>query len=127
VPTKFSKEDPRLARLTKICLGLPEAMREILGQHAAFRVRKKTFAYFLNDHHGDGMVAVTCKVLPDDNKRLAASDPDRFYIPAYIGSKGWVARRLDVGKIDWEEVSELVSGSYRLIAPKGLAARSAQK
>jgi hypothetical protein len=124
--TKQSVEDRRLVRLTKICLALPETTREVYGQHAGFRVRKKTFAYFLNDHHGDGMVAVTCKVLPGDNKVLAASDPVRFYLPAYVGSRGWVALRLDLGDIDWEEVSELVSGSYRMIAPKGLAARVAQ-
>jgi hypothetical protein len=61
--------------------------------------------------------------LPGDNKALAASNPERFYNPAYIGSKGWVALRLDRGTIDWDEVTELVIGSYRMIAPKLLAAR----
>ena len=56
-----------------------------------------------------------------DNKALAEAQPQRFYLPAYIGSKGWVALRLDVGKIDWSEVEELLSGSYALIAPKRLA------
>jgi hypothetical protein len=60
-------KEPRLARLTKICLALPEAMRECSSSHAAFRVRKKLFAYFLNDHHGDGIVSVCAKVLPGDN------------------------------------------------------------
>jgi predicted DNA-binding protein (MmcQ/YjbR family) len=119
---KASPEDRRLVRLTRICLALPETTRECHGSHAAFRIRKKTFAYFLNDHHGDGIVAVTCKVLPGDNTALAAANPARFYMPAYIGSKGWVALRLDTGDIDWEEVTEMVTGSYRLIAPKRLAA-----
>jgi len=119
---KASPEDRRLVRLTKICLALPESTRERQGEHAAFRVRKKTFAYFLNDHHGDGIVAVTCKVLPGDNTALAAASPERFYLPAYIGPKGWVALRLDKGDIDWDEVSELVTGSYRMVAPKRLAA-----
>jgi predicted DNA-binding protein (MmcQ/YjbR family) len=119
---KTSAEDPRLVRLTKICLALPEAARECHGDHAAFLVRKKNFAYYLHDHHGDGIVAVTAKVLPGDNQALAAANPARFYLPAYIASKGWVALRLDRGKVDWEEVAELVGGSYRLIAPKRLAA-----
>jgi phosphoribosylglycinamide formyltransferase-1 len=113
-------EDQRLIRLSEIALALPEATRKIYGSHAQFLVRKKTFAYFLNNHHGDGIVAVTCKVLPGDNKRLAESQPDRFYLPAYISSKGWVALRLDVGKIDWSEVRQLLLGSYALIAPKRL-------
>jgi predicted DNA-binding protein (MmcQ/YjbR family) len=116
-----SQEDERLARLTKICLALPETEREILGMHASFKVKKKVFAYFLNDHHGDGIVGVTCKVLPGDNAALIKADPKRFYMPAYVGPRGWVGLRLDVGKVDWVEVQELVVGSYQLTAGKRLA------
>ncbi len=119
---KSTSEDRRLVRLTKICTAFPEASRDLHGSHAGFLVRKKTFAYFLNDHHGDGIVAVTCKVFPGDNKALIAAQPERFYMPAYIGPKGWVALRLDVGEVDWDEVAEMVSCSYRLVAPKRLAA-----
>src|ERR1700683_3581397 len=118
--SKPSREEPRLTRLTKICLALPEATRDCMGLHAGFRIRKKTFAYFLNDHHGDGIVSVACKALPGENTALAAAQPNRFYLPAYIGPKGWVALRLDIGKVDWEEVAELVAASYRQIAPKRL-------
>jgi len=118
---KKSPEDERLVRLTKICLALPDAVREICGSHAIFKIRKKTFAYFLDNHHGDGIVAVTGKVLPGDNKALVDAQPRRFYLPAYIAPKGWVALRLDVAKVDWDEVKELVTGSYQLIAPRKLA------
>ena len=91
---KKPAEDRRLVRLTKICLALPEATRECKGKHARFAVKNKTFAYFLDDHHGDGIFSVVCKVMPQDNKVLAAVSPDRFYVPAYIGPKGWVALRL---------------------------------
>lgn len=121
-PTAPTKEDRRLVRLTKICLALPEATRCCQGLHAGFMVRKKTFAWFLNDHHGDGIVSVSCRVLPGDNTALVAAQPDRFYPPAYMAHRGWVALRLDVGEIDWEEVSELVACSYQLVAPKTLAA-----
>jgi phosphoribosylglycinamide formyltransferase-1 len=113
-------EDWRLAHLTRICMALPETARRDSGSHAAFLVRKKIFAYFLNDHHGDGIVSVACKALPGDNTALAAAQPARFYLPAYIGPRGWIALRLDRGKVDWDEVAELVVGSYRLIAPPRL-------
>jgi len=116
-------QDSRLARITEIALSLPEVSRKIYGSHAQFLVRKKTFAYLLDNHHGDGIVAVTCKVLPGDNKALANSQPARFYLPDYLASKGWVALRLDVGKVDWDEVKELLFGSYALIAPKRLVER----
>src|SRR5262245_11417273 len=112
------KLDARLKRLIKIGEELPETSYQIPGSHGQFLVRKKTYAYFLNDHHGDGIVSVTGKVLPGDNAALAKAQPKRFYLPAYIGSRGWVALRLDVGKIEWKEVEELMRGSYALVAPK---------
>lgn len=115
---KKAAEEPRLARITKICLALPEATREVMGSHAGFRVRKKVFAYFLNDHHGDGIVSVCARVLPGDNTALIAAQPERFYLPAYIGPRGWLALRLDRGAVDWKEVAELVKTSYQLAAPK---------
>jgi hypothetical protein len=118
---KAFTKDGRLARLMKICLALPEAIQEPAARHATFLVRKSVFAYYLNDHHGDGIVSVCCKVLPGDNEALIAAHPARFYMPAYIGPRGWVALRLDVGGLDWNEVAELVVGSYKLIAPKRLA------
>jgi predicted DNA-binding protein (MmcQ/YjbR family) len=118
---KAPTEDPRLTRLTKLALSLPETTRCISGTHAQFLVRKKTFAYFLDNHHGDGIVAVTCKVLPGDNQALVDAQPKRFYLPAYIASKGWVALRLDRGKIDWDEVWDLLLGSYTLVAPRRLS------
>ena len=110
----------RLSLLSDICLALPEATRELRGDHASFRVRKKVFAYFLDNHHGDGIVSICGKALPGDNTILVASDPAKYYLPAYIGPRGWVGLRLDIGKVDWEEVRELIIGSYLQTAPKTL-------
>jgi hypothetical protein len=118
---KAFAKDQRLDRVTRICKGLPEAAYELAGRHASYTVRKKTFAYYLNDHHGDGIISVCCKVLPGDNAALIAAQPKKFYMPAYIGPRGWVALRLDIPGVDWDEVAELVRGSYRLVAPSKLA------
>jgi hypothetical protein len=118
---KSSTPTPILQRLTSLALSFPEAHRELSASHASFRVRKKVFAYFLDNHHGDGIVAVTCKVLPGENTALANAQPKRYYLPAYIGPRGWVALRMDLPKIDWSEVRELLLTSYLLTAPKRLA------
>ena len=115
-------EDRRLTRLTKIVLALLEVERSLHGTHATFTVRKKKFAYFLDDHHGDGIVAVTCRAVPGENAALIASDPERYYMPSYVGPRGWVALRLDTPKVDWDEVADLVTEAYLLAAPKRLAA-----
>jgi len=118
---KTLSEDKRLTHVTLIALSLPEVKRELHGSHATFLVRKKPFAYYLDNHHGDGIVGITCKVLPGENQSLVETQRGRFYPPAYLASRGWVALRLDRGKIDWREVKELLSGSYAMIAPKRLA------
>jgi hypothetical protein len=120
---KTAAADRRLTRVTAICLGLPETLCERKGDHASFLVRKKVFAYYLANHHNDGIISICAKVFAGDNKSLTAGDPARFYLPAYIGPRGWVGLRLDVGKIDWDEVAELVTGSYLLTAPKTLASQ----
>jgi predicted DNA-binding protein (MmcQ/YjbR family) len=118
------REDERLERFTKICLRLPLTEREVRGLHAGFKVKKKTFAYFVNNHHGDGIVGVLCKVLPGDNVALIAADPKRFYMPAYVGPRGWVGLRLDVGRVNWAELEELARGSYQLVAGKAVAGKA---
>jgi len=115
------KDDARLTRINEICRALKETSTERHDSHAAFLVGKKKFAYYLDNHHGDGIVAIACKVGPDDNKLLVKAQPERFYLPAYLASKGWVALRLDGPEIDWDEVQELLNESYQLIAPKRLA------
>jgi predicted DNA-binding protein (MmcQ/YjbR family) len=99
---------------------LPSATREDQGDHATFRVGKKPFAYYLNDHHGDKIVSICCKTLPGDAARLAAGNPRKFYLPAYIGPRGWVGLRLDLATVDWSEVKDLLLGSYQQAAPKKL-------
>ena len=119
-------DDPRLARVRAICAGLPEVTDERSGRHAPFRVRGRTFAYFLDDHHGDGKVALSVRLPRGGNAALVDADPERFYPPAYMAHHGWVALRLDLGPIDWDEVEELVLDSYGLQAPKRLAALAAR-
>jgi hypothetical protein len=113
--------DPkRLARVLGICQALPEV--DISGdQHLAIRVRKKIFAYFLDDHHGDGIVSICCKSTLPRQAELVGRHPDRYYVPAYVGPRGWVALRLDLRKVDWEEVAGLVFAAYRMQAPRRLA------
>jgi len=118
---KLRTGNPLLRRLSAMALALPEATQKVHGDHAAFLIRKKPFAYFLNNHHGDGIVSIAGKVLPGDNSALAVAQPERFYLPAYIGPRGWIALRLNRGKIDWDEVAELLRTSYLLLAPKTLA------
>lgn len=119
---KSSRSGTPLPRVSQICLALPEATSETSGSHVTFRVRKKVFAYYLDNHHGDGIVAVCVKTQLGENRDLVRDDPERFYLPAYIGPRGWAGIRLDRGAIDWSSVAEFVTSSYCQVAPKKLVA-----
>lgn len=117
-------DQPRLERLAEVCLALPEARREAMtDQHTAFKVRSRTFAYHLVDHHGDGRVALCCKAAPGGNQALVDAEPQRFFIPAYLGLRGWVGLDPHAAPVDWDELRGLVAESYRMVAPATLARR----
>jgi predicted DNA-binding protein (MmcQ/YjbR family) len=107
-----------VTRLREICLSLPEAVERAFGGHTApsFRVRDKLFVMTSEDGR-----SMTFKAGPGVQEALVASDPKRFFVPAYVGGKGWLGARLDVDQ-NWDEIAELVEDSYRMIAPKKLTA-----
>jgi hypothetical protein len=105
-------------RLRAICLALPGAVEKQAWGDPIFRVGGKIFAM---EKRGDGRISVWCKAPPGSQMVLVGADPDRFFVPPYVGGKGWVGMRLDDGP-DWDEVTEVVRRSYRLIAPRRLAA-----
>jgi predicted DNA-binding protein (MmcQ/YjbR family) len=115
-----TREDRRLRLLSAVCLALPEAERTDCGAHADFRVRGKIFAYFLRNHGGDGITAACFKSRLGQHVEHVKRAPDRFYLPRYIGRRGWFGVRLDLGDIDWDEMGALAAISYTLVAPKGL-------
>jgi hypothetical protein len=125
VTTDASVARKALERLSRICLALPEAECEHESRHATFRVRKKVFAYFLDNHHGDGIVGVCVRGDKREHARMVEREPDRFYLAAYIGPRGYLGIRLDTGEVDWALVAERTKASYRATAPKALVERVA--
>jgi predicted DNA-binding protein (MmcQ/YjbR family) len=106
-----------LERVRKLCLALPEAFEIEAWEHPTFRV-------------GGGRGRMFCIAAEDGSSVRVKADPiereavleqgDPFYMPAYVGTKGWVGVQLD-DRTDWVEVAELIATSYCLIAPKRLA------
>ena len=83
-----------------------------------YRIEDKIFAM---DRPVDGRPSVWCKAPAGSQAVLIGADSDRFFAPPYVGPKGWIGIRLDA-QVDWSEVEALLQRSYRLIAPKRLAA-----
>ena len=112
----MTKETP-LARVRKICLAFPDTSETISHGAPTWWVRKRTFAMFADNHHGDGRVAVWCAASLDEQESLVSADPKVFFVPPYVGPSGWLGIRLDRG-LDWGVVASLLAESHRMIQAK---------
>ena len=106
-------------RVLAICRSLPEVTSEG-DRHVGFSVRGRRFAWLVEDHHGDGRLALHCKAPPGQGTALVAEDPARFFVPPYLGARGWVGAWLDLPDVDWDRVEALLRDAYLLTAPKSL-------
>jgi phosphoribosylglycinamide formyltransferase 1 len=121
--TRESDPGYLLDKLRQAALALPETDETLSHGMPCFGIVKgKKFAYFTRDHHGDGKTALLVKISGlDEQSMLIEQDAERYYRPAYFGD-GWIGIRLDLGGVDWDEISEWLSRSWRSVAPKRLTA-----
>lgn len=118
----YDESSPAIKRLRKICLALPEAFEKEAWGECTFRVTGGSmFAMTDNNHHDSGRIAVWIKAPPMVQEILVNADAKRFFIPPYVGPKGWVGVRLDY-KVDWDELGEILKDGYLMSAPKKLRA-----
>jgi hypothetical protein len=111
-----------LARLREICLALPETSERLSHGAPTFFVReKRAFVMVLTDHHGDGRFALWCAAPDGIQQLLAESDPERYFVPPYVGHRGWLGVRLDRG-VDWDEIAGIAEDAYVEVAPSRLVA-----
>ena len=119
LPYTEADADAALAAVRRICLDLPEATEKLSHSSPTFFVRK-TFVMFHDDHHGDGRLAIWCAAPDGAQALMVESEPERFFVPPYVGHRGWVGIRTDADGLDWEELRGLIAESYRMTAPKRL-------
>ena len=111
-----------IGRVRELAMALPEADEVTSHGMPCFGIVKgKKFAYFTEDHHGDGKIALLVKISgADEQAALIEMDEDRYYRPAYFGD-GWIGIRLDLGDTDWDAIGEWLRKSWLAVAPKKLA------
>jgi len=119
MPTRAERA---LQRVRAICTSLPEVEERLSHGAPTFFFRgRKSFVMFHDDHHGDGRLAIWCHAPQGVQQLLVTEEPERFFVPAYVGHRGWVGVRLDVD-VDWGEVSGIVRDAYRMVVPAKVAA-----
>ncbi|HZF16655.1 MAG TPA: MmcQ/YjbR family DNA-binding protein [Steroidobacteraceae bacterium] len=107
--------------MREVCLSLPEAEEYLSHGSPNFRVRGKTFATYVVNHHGDGRVALWLNAPAGAQGHYTREEPKHYFVPPYVGPRGWLGVNLDQG-ISWKRVATLVREAYEKVAPPKLAA-----
>ena len=111
--------DP-LDRVRALCLALPEATEKVSHGEPTWFIRK-VFVSFADRHHDD-RVAIWCAAPPGAQQARVSADPEHYFVPPYVGARGWLGVYLDV-PVDWDEVADVITDAYRQVAPKRLLDR----
>jgi hypothetical protein len=109
-----------LEAVRETCLALPETSeRPSHGEPTFFVGGKRSFATVWDSHHGDGRFALLCAAPAGMQAALVETDPERFFVPPYVGHRGWIGVRLDRG-FDRDEIAAIVEDAYAEVAPAKL-------
>ncbi|MDP9265909.1 MAG: MmcQ/YjbR family DNA-binding protein [Chloroflexota bacterium] len=112
------RSDP-LGRLRRLCLALPETTERASHGEPAWFVRDRKLFVAYADHHHDDRLGFWCAAPAGAQQALVELDPKRFFVPPYVGQRGWLGAYLDV-PVDWDQVAEVLTDAYRVVAPKRL-------
>jgi hypothetical protein len=99
------------------CLGLPGASERLSHGSPAFFAAGRCFVMCLDDHHGDGRLAIWCAAPEGMQEALVGGDPERYFVPPYVGHRGWVGVRLDRG-LDDDAIGGAIEDAYDTVVAK---------
>lgn len=114
-PPRPNRRPTTLARVRALIAALPETSEKVAWGGPTFRVGRaeRMFAMYLDDHHGDGRVALWCRAPAGLQELLVDAEPQRFFRPPYVGAQGWIGIRLD-GAVDWDEIAAFLADAHGL-------------
>jgi hypothetical protein len=122
-----SERPPRLddgtaiERVRALCLGLAGTTERASHGRPAFFAGKRSFVMFMDNHHHDGRLALWCAAAAGVQAAVVGADPERYFVPPYVGHRGWVGVRLDRG-LEWDAVAGVIEDAHEAVtgAPRGV-------
>jgi hypothetical protein len=122
MPRKEVRDRSPLARVRSLCLALPSTQeRQSHGEATWFAGGRKVFVMAADRHHDD-RVAFWAAAPEGVQSALVARDPERYFRPPYVGTRGWVGVYVDVPDVEWDRVEEIIEDAWRCAAPRRLVA-----
>jgi hypothetical protein len=106
-----------LDRVRAICLGLPDTAEKLSHGSPSFFLPTGHYLSFVDNHHGDGRLAVWMAAPPGMQESLIEAEPEHFFRPPYVGPSGWVGINLNTG-LEWGAIAALITQGHAWIAAK---------
>jgi hypothetical protein len=106
----------QLARVRRICLATSGTYEKLSHGAPTFFSPQKVFAMFVDNHHGDGHIAVWIPAAPGVQKELIEEAPEVYFRPPYVGVKGWVG--VELSKVDDEQLGTLIREAFQVVTTK---------
>lgn len=104
----------------RLCLAFPEAEEFVSHGMPNYRVRGgKVFATYAVNHHGDGRIALWLNTPEGMQDAYVRAESKHFFVPQYVGPRGWLGARLDTG-LAWKRIVQVVRAAYERVAPEKL-------
>ena len=113
--------EKQLERVRRICSVLPETTERLSHGEPTFFVNNRVFVMFAGNHHNDGHIAVWLPVSSGFQTALLETDPETYFKPPYVGTRGWIGIELD--RINDKDLTFHIQTAWELIAPKRLVSR----
>ena len=111
-----AREQARLlAKVRKVCLALPDTSERLSHGEATFFVKKRSFLNMDSYHHGSAHYSAWVAAPLGAQDMLVRSDPGHFFVPPYVGYRGWVGVMLDTDP-DWDQIERIIQDGYAHVA-----------
>ena len=111
-----------LRQVRQLCLALPEASERLSHGTPSFYVRGRQFVSYWDNHHSDGRLALWCAAPDGGQAAMVAAAPEQYFVPPYVGHRGWVGVHLNRG-LSENELEAVIEDAYLAVAPEKLAQR----
>ena len=110
-----------IERVRALCRGLAGTTERASHGRPAFFAGKRSFVMFMDNHHHDGRLALWCAAAAGVQAAVVGADPERYFVPPYVGHRGWVGVRLDRG-LEWDAVAGVIEDAHEAVtgAPRGV-------
>ena len=118
-----SRLEAAMNRIRPIALALPDVTERVAHGSPTFFTgtgrKARTFASVHDEREWfEGRLCLWAAGPREVQEALVGDVPERYFVPPYVGHRGWVGLRLDLPETDWDEVAGVIEDAHIFISDR---------